>query len=276
MRVELSPTVATREALVDLGAVLVNLAALRSMLGARGVIVDLGGDARGHGLVPVAQALEGAPSAMILVDDAEERATLADAGVTLPIAVRYPDPDSPGSRDAPAHEWRAMPEYEPGDPLPSGIGPVRLGAALYGLSARVGAVPDARLRPALTLRAPVMSVKRVAAEEGVSYGYTYRTRRRTTLALVPLGYADGVDRAAGNLVEVLLGQTRFTIAGRVAMDAITLDVGEHPVRVGDIVVAFGDPAGGAPSAFDWAAALGVSAESIAARLGRRVPRRYLT
>ena len=99
-------------------------------------------------------------------------------------------------------------------------------------------------------------MRRVPAGQGVSYGYDYRTDRETTLALVPLGYADGVPRQASGAGPVAIGGRRFTVAGRIAMDQFVVDVGDHPVAVGDEVVLFGDPTLGAPAADEWADAAG--------------------
>ena len=115
-------------------------------------------------------------------------------------------------------------------------------------------------------------MRRVPAGAGVSYDHTWRAERPTTLALVPLGYADGVPRAASNRAEVLLGGKRRPVRGRIAMDQLLVDVGDDEVRVGDDAVLFGDPATGAPSADDW----GVWSDSIGyevvTRIGPRVRR----
>ena len=95
------------------------------------------------------------------------------------------------------------------------------------------------LRPAMTLRGTVALTKRVPADYGVSYGLTYRTTSETTLALVPLGYADGIPRAASSVGEVWLRGRRRRIAGRVAMDQVVVDCGDDPVEAGDDVVVFG-------------------------------------
>ncbi len=84
----------------------------------------------------------------------------------------------------------------------------------------------------MTVRAPVALTKRVPAGAGVSYGHTYFTERETTLALVPVGYADGVPRAAGNRAPVLAAGAQRTIAGRVCMDQFVLDVGRRGRRAG--------------------------------------------
>ncbi|MFP3381257.1 alanine racemase C-terminal domain-containing protein, partial [Bacillus sp. SIMBA_069] len=79
---------------------------------------------------------------------------------------------------------------------------VRLGIAVYGLSPFGGSAAELGLRPAMTVRGRVAAVRRVPAGKGVSYDYTYRTERETTLALVPLGYAEGIPRHASNRAPV--------------------------------------------------------------------------
>ncbi|MBD7958533.1 alanine racemase [Microbacterium sp. Sa4CUA7] len=151
---------------------------------------------------------------------------------------------------------------------------VRIGIGMYGLSPfddRTSA--DLGLRPAMTLRAPVAAVRRVPAGQGVSYGYTHRTAADTTLALVPLGYADGVPRAASGRGPVVIGGRRFTVAGRIAMDQFVVDVGDAAVSVGDEVVLFGDPARGEPAADEWGAASDSINYEVVTRIGARVPRR---
>jgi alanine racemase len=147
---------------------------------------------------------------------------------------------------------------------------VRAGIAIYGIAPSVAhrALP---LRPAMELSAAIVNVKRVPADSGVSYGYLHRTSGPSTLALVPLGYADGVPRHALG-APVLIGDTVFPVAGRIAMDQLVVDVGDHPVAVGERAVLFGDPATGAPTADDWADAAETIGYEIVTRLGRRVTR----
>src|SRR5262249_11519384 len=101
---------------------------------------------------------------------------------------------------------------------------VRPGIAVYGLTP----VPPEPfgLLPAMTLRSHVGLTKRVRAGSGVSYGHEYVTPAETGLALVPLGYADGVPRNGTNTAEVWLAGARRRIAGRVCMDQFVLDVGD--------------------------------------------------
>ncbi|WP_037069106.1 alanine racemase [Pseudonocardia acaciae] len=139
---------------------------------------------------------------------------------------------------------------------------VRPGIAVYGLDPLGRPVPDTPLRPAMTFRARVALVKRVRAGEGVSYGHEWTTRTSTTLALVPVGYADGVPRRLGSRpsgvggMQVLLGGRRRPVVGRVCMDQIVVDCGDDPVQEGDEAVLFGPGGRGEPTAQDWADALG--------------------
>jgi alanine racemase len=156
------------------------------------------------------------------------------------------------------------------------FGLVRFGLAAYGISP-FGGRPAAEwgLRPALTLSAPVTTVKRVPAGEGVSYGYLFRPERDTTIAVVPVGYADGVDRAASDRASVTIGRRTYRVRGRIAMNALVIDVGDDPVEVGDEVVLFGDPAAGHQGAEDWATASGGIAYETVACLSGALTRRYL-
>ncbi|NNC11814.1 alanine racemase [Planctomonas sp. JC2975] len=153
---------------------------------------------------------------------------------------------------------------------------VRLGISVYGISPFSDREPsEFGLRPAMTLRSRVVAVRRIPEGQGVSYGHTYRAPEDTDLALVPVGYADGVPRQASGRAEVSIGGTRHPIAGRVAMDQIVIAVADSHVAVGDEVVLFGDPEQGVPSAEDWARAADTIGYEIVTRLGRRVTRRYV-
>jgi alanine racemase len=153
---------------------------------------------------------------------------------------------------------------------------VRPGLAVYGLSPvpQLGDAAHYGLRPAMTLAAGVALTKRVPAGAGVSYGHRYHTTAEATLALLPLGYADGVPRSATNVGEVLIGGRRRTISGTVCMDQLVVDVGDDPVAAGDEVLLFGPGTQGEPTAEDWAAATGTISYEIVTRIGARTPRVY--
>jgi alanine racemase len=150
---------------------------------------------------------------------------------------------------------------------------VRFGGALYGLSTLPGGAPS-WLRPAMTLRARLALVKRVPPFSGVSYGHRYITSRETTLGLVPLGYADGVPRAASGFPLVTARGRRWPITGTVCMDQFVVDFGDEPVEAGDEVVLFGPGDGGEATAQEWGEAIGGISYEIATGLGTRVPRTY--
>jgi alanine racemase len=153
---------------------------------------------------------------------------------------------------------------------------VRPGVALYGLDPLGGPDPRAHgLRPAMTVRATIALTKRVPAGVGVSYGHTYFPDRETTLALVPVGYADGVPRAGGNRAPVLAAGAHRTIAGRVCMDQFVLDVGDDVIAPGDQVVLWGPGDDGEPIAQQWADVLDTIHYELVTRIGGRFTRRYV-
>ncbi|MEU5909477.1 alanine racemase [Micromonospora sp. NPDC047527] len=154
----------------------------------------------------------------------------------------------------------------------------RIGLALYGVDPFGADGPGAfGLRPAMTLRTTVINLKRVPTGTGVSYGPEYVTERPTTLALLPLGYADGLPRATEGRAEVWLGGRRRPVVGRIAMDQCVVDVGEAPVAIGDPVVVFGPGGDGtaAPTVTEWARWAGTNPHEILTGIGARVGRDHL-
>lgn len=155
-------------------------------------------------------------------------------------------------------------------------GLVRCGIGIYGLDPSPALAGRVELRPALSLHARVSHVKRVAAGEGISYGLRYRPAAETTIATVPLGYADGLPRRLGSQGgTVLVGGVARPIAGSVTMDQILVDCGDDPVEVGDEVVLIGRQGDAVIGAEDWAELLDTIAYEIVCGISPRVPRRYL-
>jgi alanine racemase len=154
---------------------------------------------------------------------------------------------------------------------------VRTGIAMYGVSPvpQLGGPADYGLRPVMTLVAGLANVKRAPGGHGVSYGHLYTTSGETTLALVPLGYADGIPRHASGTGPVLVAGKWRTVAGRVAMDQFVVDLGGDTAAVGDQAVLFGPGDKGEPTAEDWARAADTIAYEIVTRIGARVPRVYM-
>lgn len=151
---------------------------------------------------------------------------------------------------------------------------VRSGVSVYGLSPspEVGVAAELGLRPAMTLSASLANVKRVPGGHGVSYGHSYLTPGETNLALVPVGYADGVPRHASNRAPVLAAGKWRTVAGRVAMDQFVVDLNGDSASVGDEAILFGPGDRGEPTAEDWARAVDTISYEIVTRISGRVPR----
>ncbi|MEU0653274.1 alanine racemase [Streptomyces albogriseolus] len=154
---------------------------------------------------------------------------------------------------------------------------VRPGIAMYGVSPspEIGTPMELGLRPAMTLTASLALVKHVPGGHGVSYGHHYVTAGATTLALVPLGYADGIPRHASSAGPVLVEGKWRTVAGRIAMDQFVVDLGGDEPGAGAEAVLFGPGDRGEPTAEDWAQASGTIAYEIVTRIGSRVPRVYV-
>jgi alanine racemase len=149
---------------------------------------------------------------------------------------------------------------------------VRVGIAMYGLNP----MPyQENLRPAMTFRSSVALTKRIPKGESVSYGHTWTATEDTTLALVPVGYADGISRALSNRMDVFLADKRRPVVGRVCMDQIIVDCGDDVVEEGQEVVLFGDGARGEPTATEWANTLGtIDYEVVTGMYRPRVVRSY--
>lgn len=152
---------------------------------------------------------------------------------------------------------------------------VRPGIAVYGRSPIAG--EDFGLRPVMSLAAPVILVKRIREGDGVSYGHTWIAPRDTTIALLPIGYADGVPRTLGNRIEVVIGGRRFAQVGRVCMDQLLVELGPDGggVAEGDTATLFGDGGAGEPTAADWAELAGTIDYEILTGIRGRTARRYL-
>jgi alanine racemase len=153
---------------------------------------------------------------------------------------------------------------------------VRCGIALYGVPPSPALADRVDLCPALSLRARVSYVKEVAAGDGISYGLRYRLARRSVVATVPIGYADGVPWRLGVAGgQVLLGGRRRPIAGTVTMDQIIVDCGDDSVSPGDEVVLLGRQGDESVDAWEWAGRLGTIAYEVLCGISPRVPKTYV-
>ncbi len=154
---------------------------------------------------------------------------------------------------------------------------VRPGIAVYGLSP-IPERGDMGLRPAMTLKCPVALIRSVRAGDGVSYGHTWVADRDTTLALLPIGYADGVYRTLSGRIDVLINGRRRPSVGRICMDQFVVDLGPGPADVaeGDDAILFGPGTHGEPTAQEWADLLDTIHYEVVTSPRGRVTRTYRT
>ena len=157
---------------------------------------------------------------------------------------------------------------------------VRAGIALYGIASDAssnsfGEPTSVVLQPVLSLKARVSHVQWLDAGEAVSYGLRRPLSKRTCIATLPLGYADGVTRGLWNSGHVLIGGKRRPFAGIITMDQAMIDCGDDTISIGDEAVLIGQQGKEAISANDWAALLGTIGYEVVCGVSARVPRNYL-
>ncbi|HET9730351.1 MAG TPA: alanine racemase, partial [Acidimicrobiia bacterium] len=153
---------------------------------------------------------------------------------------------------------------------------VRVGIGVYGIAPAPELENRVALAPALAIKARVSYVHELGSGQGVSYGLRYTTDRATTIATVPIGYADGVPRELSlRGGGVLIGGRRFPMAGTVTMDQLMIDVGDASVEVGDEVVLLGRQGTEEITAQEWGERMGTIAYTIVCGIGPRVPREYV-
>ncbi|MBX6357049.1 MAG: alanine racemase [Micromonosporaceae bacterium] len=145
----------------------------------------------------------------------------------------------------------------------------RVGAGLVGIDPS----GTTRLRPAMTLTAPVIETRQVRAGTPVGYGASWSAPRATTLGLLPLGYADGLPRHASGRAEVLIRGRRRPVVGQISMDMTVIDLGDEPVHPGEVATVFGPGDAGEPTAAEWAAWAATIEHDIVTGLGQRLHRR---
>lgn len=158
----------------------------------------------------------------------------------------------------------------------------RYGIAMYGLTPNPARATTASLSltPIMRLEADLISVKKLPAGHPVSYGGTWVAPRDTYIGIVPLGYADGIDRHASGKIWVAANGQKYPQVGRICMDQFMVDLGsgedgKPPLAPGATVRVWGDGSQGEPTADDWAQAAGTINYTIVTDLNPRVPRVYI-
>lgn len=152
---------------------------------------------------------------------------------------------------------------------------VRPGIMTYGYYPSEEQERTLPLVPVMEFKTKVVFLKRVAAGTPISYGMTYRTAGETTIATLPVGYADGYNRLLSSNAEVLIHNKRYPVAGRICMDQCMVDLGDAPdVKLYDDVTLFG-PGKGGIDAEELAGRIGTIPYEITCMVGKRVPRVYV-
>ncbi len=151
---------------------------------------------------------------------------------------------------------------------------VRPGVMMYGCYPSKTTSESIPLRAAMSIQTRVSLVKWIEAGESVSYGRRYRAARRTKIATLPIGYADGITRLLSGKATALIGGGEFPVAGTICMDQLMVDVGETDVASGDEAVIVGTQNGKAISLWDLADKAGTIPYEICCAISSRVPRVY--
>jgi alanine racemase len=150
---------------------------------------------------------------------------------------------------------------------------VRVGLALYGhlpATHLAGAVP---LRPAMQVHARVTLTRAVEAGVGVSYGHRFRTRRPSRLAVVAIGYADGVPRRLSDRMEVLFRGRRLPQVGAITMDQLIVDATDAPdLEIGSVVTLLGRQGNEEITPTDWSGRCDTIPWEILCGFKHRLPR----
>ena len=149
---------------------------------------------------------------------------------------------------------------------------VMVGHLLYGLYPSMETSESIKVKPAMSLKSKVIFIKEVEKGTPISYGKTYIAKKKTKIATIPLGYADGYSRLLSNKGEVLIRGKRAKVVGRVCMDAFMVDVSHIPeVKLGDEVVVMGRQGKDEITAHDLGKWTNTFAYEIMTRMGKRLP-----
>ena len=151
---------------------------------------------------------------------------------------------------------------------------VRVGLMIYGLYPQGSSRRLINLKPALSFKSRITYLKRIPAGTPLSYGCTYATPSETTIATIPVGYADGFSRRLSNRGQVIIRGKRYPVVGRVTMDLTMVNVGDAKIEVGDEVVLIGEQNGQIISADEVAGLEDTISYEVVCGIGKRVPRIY--
>ena len=152
---------------------------------------------------------------------------------------------------------------------------VRAGVMLYGVSPACD-ISSYGLLPLMSLKSIITQIKTVEKGDCISYGCTFKAEKRTRIATIPVGYADGLTRSYKDNGEIIVNGKKYPIAGRICMDQLMIDIGDNEdIKAGDIVTIMGRDNGAEISAEDIAEKVGTITYEIICSVSKRVPRVYI-
>lgn len=150
---------------------------------------------------------------------------------------------------------------------------VRVGLALYGLYPAPHFQQAIALQPVMQVKARITQIKTLPAGSGVSYNHTFTTEQPLTVAVVGIGYADGVPRSLSNQMNVIIRGRLAPQIGAITMDQLMVDVSDVPnLQVGEVVTILGQDGKASISAENWADVLGTISYEIVCGFKHRLPR----
>jgi alanine racemase len=156
------------------------------------------------------------------------------------------------------------------------FGQVRVGHLIYGLYPSDQTSQSIKVKPVLKWKSKIMFIKEVEKGTPLGYGRTYYTEKKSKIATISLGYADGYSRLLSNRAQVLIHNKRLPVVGRVCMDAFMVDISSVPnAKVGDEVILIGRQGNEEISAHDLGRWTGTFSYEVLTRIGKRVPIVYL-
>jgi len=159
---------------------------------------------------------------------------------------------------------------------PSYFNLVRPGVMMYGYYPSNETSESIPLEPVMSLRAQILFVKHVPAGTFISYNSTFQTREATTIATLPIGYADGISRKFSNNFEVLVRGKRCPLVGRVCMDQIMIELGNmQDMQIGEEVILLGKQGDEEISIYEWCRRLETIPYEVTCGISKRVQRLYV-
>ena len=153
---------------------------------------------------------------------------------------------------------------------------VRPGILMFGYYPSEETTESIELRPVMSLRSYVESIKSIDKNESISYGRKYFTKKKTNIASVPIGYADGYTRGLSNKSKAVINGKLFPQVGSVTMDRIMFEIGNENIKIGDEVILLGKDkqSGLAFSAWDWCKLVNTIPYEVMCGISKRIPRIY--